>query len=38
MKLKCKRHAFQTAALEAVADCLAGQLLASGVRYSGMAR
>lgn len=33
MKLKFKRQAFQTAAIEAVADCFAGQPLATGLSY-----
>jgi len=33
MKLKFKRQAFQTAAVEAVADCFGGQPLATGLSY-----
>jgi type III restriction enzyme len=33
MKLKFKRQAFQTTAVEAVADCFAGQPLESGIKY-----
>jgi type III restriction enzyme len=33
MKLKFKRQAFQTMAVEAVTDCFAGQPVASGIKY-----
>ena len=33
MKLKFKHQAYQTNAVEAVADCFAGQLLTSGIQY-----
>lgn len=33
MKLKFKRQAYQTAAVDAVADCFAGQPFSTGIRY-----
>jgi type III restriction enzyme len=33
MKLKLKLQAYQTQAVETVADCFAGQLTTSGIQY-----